>query len=246
MKQKLARYNLQFCAVNSQLTDHDAALVAVKKAHTLMSECIHGSIEELKRQFPKELECDTATMNTRLSLLLGLVNFDKRFEDKFDYGEMSKNMLKCTHFSLQILEENKKRRHDYCTTEDKEYCEYLANYSIGNIVEIMPMRFDSSEIGLVSMLKDKASRDTDREFHPHNKIILLSTCFFSKATELRLKSVELFRKNLEERKFCREYKLSINYHLLAVIVAALFIPYNLKYLTEILTSYEKHYSTSLL
>lgn len=96
------------------------------------------------------------------------------------------------------------------------------------------------------MLKDKSSRDVDREFHPHNKIILLSTCLFSKATELRLKSVEMFRKNLEERKFCREYKLSINYHLLAVIVAALFVPYNVKYLNEILLSYEKHYSTSLL
>lgn len=55
MKQKLARYNLQFCAVNSQLTDHDAALAAVKKAHMLMVECISGSVEEIKRQFNKEL-----------------------------------------------------------------------------------------------------------------------------------------------------------------------------------------------
>lgn len=38
----------------------------------------------------------------------------------------------------------------------------------------------------------------------------------------------------------------MSYHLLAVIVAALFVPYDLKYLTEILTSYEKHYNTSLL
>lgn len=75
---------------------------------------------------------------------------------------------------------------------------------------------------------------------------MLSACFFSRATELRLKAVELFRKNLEERKYCREYRLSVSYHLLAVIVAALFVPYDLKYLAEILTSYEKHYSTSLL
>jgi hypothetical protein len=70
----------------------------------------------LKKQFQKEFECDAVTKNTRISLLLGLVNYDKRFEEKFDYAEMSKNILKCTHFSLQILEENKKRRHDYCTT----------------------------------------------------------------------------------------------------------------------------------
>lgn len=83
-------------------------------------------------------------MNTRISLLLGLISYDKKFEEKMDYNEMSKNILKSTHFSLQILEENKKSRHDYCATEDKDYCEYLANYSIGNIVEIVPMRFDSS------------------------------------------------------------------------------------------------------
>lgn len=103
MKQKLARYNLQFCAVNSQLADHDAALAAVKKAHLLMVECINGSIEEIKRQFNKELECDVLTMNTRISLLLGLAHFDKKFDEKFDYAEMSKNILKCTYFSLQIL-----------------------------------------------------------------------------------------------------------------------------------------------
>jgi len=53
MKQKLARYNLQFCAVNSQLTEHEAALVAVGRAHGLMNECINGSLEEIKNQFSK-------------------------------------------------------------------------------------------------------------------------------------------------------------------------------------------------
>jgi len=42
MKQKLARYNLQFCAVNSQLAIHDVAIQAVGKAHNLMVECING------------------------------------------------------------------------------------------------------------------------------------------------------------------------------------------------------------
>lgn len=55
---------------------------------------------------------------------------------------MSKNILKCTHFSLQILEENKKNRCEY--NEDKDYSDYLLNYSIGNIVEIVPIKFDSS------------------------------------------------------------------------------------------------------
>lgn len=36
MKQKLARYNLQFCAVSSQLATHDIAIQAVEKAHSLM------------------------------------------------------------------------------------------------------------------------------------------------------------------------------------------------------------------
>jgi hypothetical protein len=54
------------------------------------------------------------------------------------------------------------------------------------------------------------------------------------------------RKCPDERKLTREYKLSINYHLLAVITVALFLPYELKYLSEILMSYEKHYGSSLL
>lgn len=42
MKQKLARYNLQFCAVSSQLATHDVAIQAVGKAHNLMLECMNG------------------------------------------------------------------------------------------------------------------------------------------------------------------------------------------------------------
>jgi hypothetical protein len=108
------------------------------------------------------------------------------------------------------------------------------------VVEIVPMKYETTE----SVGRER--REGEREFHVHNKIILLSTCFFSRATELRLKSIEMFKKNPEERKFSREYKLSINFHLLAIIVVASFIPYNLRYLTEILLSYQKHYSTNLL
>lgn len=61
-----------------------------------------------------------------------------------------------------------------------------------------------------------------------------------------MKSVEIYKKNMEERKFSREYKLSVNYHLLAVIMVALFVPYQVKYLNEILLSYEKHYGVSLV
>ena len=56
----------------------------------------------------------------------------------------------------------------------------------------------------------------------------------------------MYKKNMEERKFSREYKLSVNYHLLAVIMVALFVPYQVKYLNEILLSYEKHYGVSLV
>ena len=39
LKVKLARYHLQFCAVNSQLSQHNDALVSVVKAHPLMGQC---------------------------------------------------------------------------------------------------------------------------------------------------------------------------------------------------------------
>lgn len=40
----------------------------------------------------------------KLSLLLGLASFDKRFEEKLDIFELNKNILKSAHFSLQIWE----------------------------------------------------------------------------------------------------------------------------------------------
>jgi hypothetical protein len=43
MKQRLARYHLQFCAVNSQLASHDVALSAAKKAQKLISDCLNHS-----------------------------------------------------------------------------------------------------------------------------------------------------------------------------------------------------------
>jgi hypothetical protein len=43
MKQRLARYHLQFCAVNSQLASHDAALSAAKKAQKLIADSINHS-----------------------------------------------------------------------------------------------------------------------------------------------------------------------------------------------------------
>jgi hypothetical protein len=50
------------------------------------------------------------------------------------------------------------------------------------------LQFDKGEVGFMSM-REKGSREFDREFHPYNKLILLSACFFSRATELRLKSL---------------------------------------------------------
>lgn len=53
---------------------------------------------------------------------------------------MSKNLLKCAHFTLQGLEDAKTTRTQ--TGIEKDYLDYLANYSIGNLVEIVPLRVD--------------------------------------------------------------------------------------------------------
>jgi hypothetical protein len=37
-----------------------------------------------------------------LDLLLGLANYEKKIECSPDVGELSKNILKATHFALQI------------------------------------------------------------------------------------------------------------------------------------------------
>jgi hypothetical protein len=101
MKQKLARYNLQFCAVSSQLGTHDEAIQAVTKAHLLMLECVTGCQEEFRRDWGKEGQ-SAEQVQLRLDLLLGLANYEKKIECSPDVGELSKNILKATHFALQI------------------------------------------------------------------------------------------------------------------------------------------------
>lgn len=80
----------------------------------------------------------------KLSLLLGLASFDKRFEEKLDIFELNKNILKSAHFSLQIWEERKRSRKEVSPSKDAEFAEYLNSYSIGNIVEIVPLNCGSS------------------------------------------------------------------------------------------------------
>jgi hypothetical protein len=64
---------------------------------------------------------------------------------------LSKNILKAAHFSLQMWENAKRRQAELGVSPSSDYLEYLNSYSIGNIVEIVPIKYDKAEIGFMSM-----------------------------------------------------------------------------------------------
>lgn len=49
-----------------------------------MADCIGGSAQELSRQFQRDLRCDAPALNARMSILLGLLTFDRRYEANSD------------------------------------------------------------------------------------------------------------------------------------------------------------------
>lgn len=97
----------------------------------------------------------------KIDLLVGLASYQKKIEEKTENAEFSKNMLKATHFSLQMWSEAKKKRAEAGPTVDGQYLDYLDNYSIGNIVEIVAIQHDKGEVGFMSM-KEKGSKEFDR------------------------------------------------------------------------------------
>ena len=141
MKQKLARYNLQFCAVNSQLGQHDTAIHSAQKAHQLLQECINGCSEEFKRIWLSE-SCSPTQINTKMNLLLGLTNYSKKIELSSESSQQCKQIMKATHASLQIWGNQKGSQN--IGGQNKEYFEYLQEYSIGNIVEIVAIQLDKT------------------------------------------------------------------------------------------------------
>ena len=78
MKQRLARYNLQFCAVNSQLAEHDNALSAVRRAYGLMSECVQGSLDEIGEHLIRS-DGGRQSLQLKLELLSGICKFQNIF-----------------------------------------------------------------------------------------------------------------------------------------------------------------------
>ena len=109
MKQKLARYNLQFCAVSSQLSNHSAAIEAVSKSHSLMIECVHGCSEEFKKIW-QESGKNLQEIHLLLDFLNGLSVFAKKIE-QIDHNDLSKSILKAAHFSIQLWSESKSKLH---------------------------------------------------------------------------------------------------------------------------------------
>lgn len=80
----------------------------------------------------------------KLDILNGLAQLDDRIGDIFEKEEKQKNMLKSTHFSLQMWSQNTIQLQDYKGYQNNDYSSYLSNFSIGNIVEIVPIKCEHS------------------------------------------------------------------------------------------------------
>ena len=70
--------------------------------------------------------------------------------------------------------------------------------------------------------------------------IMLSTSYFILATELRLQAAKEELKEGERFKN-KNYKESEVYHLIAIIIMAVYVPTDMMYLKHMVTSYENYY-----
>lgn len=69
--------------------------------------------------------------------------------------------------------------------------------------------------------------------------------YFQIATEYRLVAEEKYKIDAHNKQNSEEFKLSNLYHILAIILIAINIPYNLIFMEQILSSYEHHYKQCL-
>jgi hypothetical protein len=159
--------------------------------------------------------------------------------------ESIKSIIKSAHFSLQIWSNNRTYNSDLHKDDDSlsRLKEKLKHLAIGTIMEIVPNAYDKLACEAVEDDPDESILSME-EFML--RVFFLSVGYFSVATELRILSNTLCKgKREEDRKNSHEFKESMVYHLIAIIIASLFIPYECRYIVDILASYSKHYSCNL-
>lgn len=129
----LARYYLQFCAVNSQTDNHSGALIAGRKSIEIMKGLFHELVEVAATM--KKL---TYEKKSEFDYKLRLIDFGARVNDALNFTHYETVLQAAKYYLRQwrMLKDNKER-------PDRNYVleEEFKNYSIGNAMQINPMTY---------------------------------------------------------------------------------------------------------
>ncbi len=77
------------------------------------------------------------------------------------------------------------------------------------------------------------------------RVLLLSACYFTLATELRLIGINKSKENSTDKTDCPQYRESESYHLFAILILTLTITSPCQFLHHLLQTYQDHYDTDL-
>jgi hypothetical protein len=97
--QRLVRYCIQACAVNSNLGNHNHALELIKKAYNLMQECFFSSAEEIACHISRYLE-HASPLITELMILLA--EFPHGLTGKINYREKQRMLITVAEVAISI------------------------------------------------------------------------------------------------------------------------------------------------
>jgi hypothetical protein len=129
----LARYYLQFCAVNSQTDNHSGALIAGRKSIEIMK----GLFRELA-DLAGSMKKMTYEKKAEFEYKMRLIDLGARVNDALNVTHYETVLQATKHYLRQwrLLKDNKERA-------DRNYVleEEFKNYSIGNAMQINPMTY---------------------------------------------------------------------------------------------------------
>lgn len=218
MKRSLAQYYLLFCAINSQLKRNDAALIAAKKANSLLrnSSASLARLALKARHPPDQPALHLLEELGRLRSTAEGLDVNSLLETAKQCMGIWKNRCAFPNFQLRGLVER------------------LKDYSIGNVMQMEPLAMAAGEQDVWEELGWEKVLE---------RVVVMSMSYFTMATELRLLAMRLGGK--EQARGLSEFRESQCYHLIAIVLLLFYLPFDLLYLSHILTSFQNHYDIDL-
>lgn len=212
-KLQLIAYNLQFCAVSSQIKNHENALASAQRALNLLK----SYCEEL-HAYERGVGLGGSEMQG--NLLLDLQNI-RNFQNE-SMAETEKNIEKLLYKAKKSIVVFQKQLESTPSGLTRADLKELENFSLGQLMQVSP----------VQLRKMQERLDLPNELSLLRKIhkaIYISIAHFTMATELRLMANDKHGIDSAFRRLSKEFKESEVHHLVAVITVALYVPCYTKY-----------------